>query len=349
MSRANVPAAIRPVLGELESRAAELFADPDARIEPLAAEERQYSFLLRAEVRVGQQAHLGPRIFIKVLNPNATMLGMDALRQRVAREFEVTTQVHAAVAHRDDLFAIRPIACFPDRLAVITEESEGRTLLDCLQRGAAWWSSGRAVDDLERNVAGVGRWLRVFQTLEGPDGPLSLEGLCEYVDVRLHRLASDSSIDFTQGQRRRIQAHLESLAGAVRSHDLRDVVVHGDFAPANILVVGGRVAVLDFAMARRGSHLHDVTRLLVQLDLLCAKPWFRPTVIVELQRRVLRAFDPALEPSHPLVRFLLMLHRVNHLAGLLTRREPFPAAWYNRRVVRQHRQRIAAELQGTAS
>jgi len=122
------------------------------------------------------------------------------------------------------------------------------------------------------------------------------------------------------------------------------VAIHADLAPGNVLVDDGRVVVLDFAMAGRGSYLHDISRLFLQLDVLRAKPQFRAPVVACLQNGLLRGLDPALTAAHPLFRYLLMLHRVNHLGTLSLSRERFPASVLNARVRRLHRAWIEREL-----
>jgi len=132
--------------------------------------------------------------------------------------------------------------------------------------------------------------------------------------------------------------------GHLEDPDLREVAIHADLAPTNMLVCGTRIVVLDFAMAARGSYLHDISRLFLQLDVLRAKPRYRPHVIDALQAALLRGLDPALTAGHPLFRYLLMLHRINHLGTLALRRERFPASVLSARVGRLHRQWIEREL-----
>jgi hypothetical protein len=102
--------------------------------------------------------------------------------------------------------------------------------------------------------------------------------------------------------------------------------------------------VLDFAMVQRGSTLHDIARLYVQLDALGAKPQVRRAVVCRLQRALLYGFDPALTASRPLFRYFVLLHRINHFGSLSLTREPFVASVFSRLVRRLHLRRIAREL-----
>ncbi len=141
-------------------------------------------------------------------------------------------------------------------------------------------------------------------------------------------------------------SHVDALGHRAAPEDLREVAVHSDLALGNIIVSGDRIVVLDFAMAKRGTRLHDLTRLAVQLDLLSVKPQFGSRVIRRLQLAVLEGFDPALRMDRPMFRLLTLLHRVNHLTTLSVNRFSPAEAVYNALVRRRHRRWIAAELAG---
>jgi hypothetical protein len=128
------------------------------------------------------------------------------------------------------------------------------------------------------------------------------------------------------------------------------VALHADLATTNILVAGTRVTVLDFAMATRGSYLHDISRLSMQIGMLRAKPHYRPAVIERLQLALLRGLDPVANTSHPLFRFLSILHHVNHFGTLSLKPEPFPGRIFSWRVRRIHRAWLEREMRaaGTA-
>ena len=88
-------------------------------------------------------------------------------------------------------------------------------------------------------------------------------GVASYVDLRLERLVRQVPSRFTEGYRRRVGDHIDRLGSEVPPGDLREVLVHADLAPANVLISDARVVVLDFAMSNRGSMFHDLSRLFV--------------------------------------------------------------------------------------
>ena len=333
--------AFEPALARLHAEAGPRFGVPRVQLVPVGFEERPFSFLLRVAILHGDAGIPAGHAFLKIFKPKDPAHGVD-LRARVAGDFAVTRSIHEYLSQWDDVGAVKPIACYEDLLVVVTEEAAGETLLQRLTSRAAWFPSAAGMADMTATMAGVGRWLKCFHGFEARDERISLPKLVDYVDVRLRRLVNEQVI--TADYRAHILSHLSSLASAVDPGDLREVAIHADLAPGNVLVNGTRVVVLDFAMAGRGSYLHDISRLYLQLDVLRAKPQFRARVVAALQAALLRGLDTALTPEHPLFRSLLMLHRVNHLGTLALTRERFPANVLNARVCHLHREWIDREL-----
>ena len=331
-----------PIIARLEAEAVERFGAAGVRLTPVGYEERPFSWLVRAAVSSPHAGALPGHVFIKIFKPKDPSSGVD-LRARVLQDFTTTCEIHEFMKHRVGLGAVRPIACYDEALTIVTEQAEGVTLLDALRAHATWFPSRGRLEALTRSLEAVGRWLRLFQGFRPATAEVSIVSLHEYVDTRLKRLVERGVMPARQ--RERILQHLHGLGSRVTGGDLREVAVHADLAPANVLVSDRGVVMLDFAMAGRGTSLHDISRLHMQLDLLRAKPQFRSAVIAPLQAALLRGFDPGLSPRHPLFRLLAMLHHVNHLGTLALRREAWPGRLVSARALRMHRRWIEAELE----
>ena len=334
-------ATFQPVLGRLCAESSDRFGFRDARIVPAGFEERPFSYLLRAAVHRGEIETPALHVFVKIFKEKDASAGID-MRARVIQDFEVTSRIHAFMSAWPDLGVVKPVACYADLLTIVTEQANGDTLLDRVERDASWLAGTARVEPVAAALESVGRWLKRFQGYEPNDGRVSAADLREYVDVRLVRLVERRVI--AESRRQQILEHLRRLGAAVPAAALAEVATHGDVAPANVLIDGSRIVMLDFAMAKRGTTLHDLSRLHMQLDLLRAKPQFRRAVTARLQQALLRGFDPALRPADPLFRLLSMLHRVNHFGTMAFRREPFPASLLNRRTRAMHSRWIDAEL-----
>jgi hypothetical protein len=346
-SAVGAPGLFAPVLERLGEDAAAYFAQGPLRLVPERYEERAATHVLRLGVHRRDQNGAIGHVFVKVFKPRDIPGGRQAMEARVARDFETTRRVYDAMRGESEVGVVPPVACYPEWLALVTQEIEGPTLLDYLSTWAAWFPRPQVLAQLRETMATTGRWLRVFQSIEPPHGAVTIDELRRYIDVRLERLAKDPTSRFGERDRRRVLGHLQHLAPLVSPEDLRAVPVHADLALGNVLVSGSRIVVLDFGMAKHGTRLHDLTRLYVQIDLIGLKPQFRQGVVRTLQRALVDGFDPRLSPDQPLFRLLLLLHRINHLTTLTVKRGFAAEAAYNFMVRRQHRRWIAAEVAGT--
>lgn len=333
-----------PVLTKLQANAVAHFGIAPLRLVPVAYEERPASHLLRLRVyRNGNDTPMS-HLFVKVFKAKPIEGGLEAMRQRVARDYDTTRRVYESMLSYSDVGAVPPVACYPELLAIVTEEVKGPTLLQHFEAKAAWFPTGRGLEQLLEITKTAGRWIRVFQSTGPAGGYLTIDQLRAYIDHRLQRLVRESGNRFTEHDRERLLRHVELLGRHIPAEELREVPVHADLALGNILVSGRRIVVLDFAMAQLGSSLHDLARLFLQIDLLSVKPQLRVGIIRQLQRALFAGYDPSLTMDRPLFRLCMLLHRVNNLTTLTVNRVGFAEDLYNRLVRRQHRRWIAHEL-----
>ena len=114
-------------------------------------------------MRVGNGA-TAQGAFIKILKPRAdTPSEIASMRRNVARDFEMTTRVRGALGGYAGLTAVRPIACFPEELAIVTGEAVGPTLSAVLAGTAGGWPRASTVRELSTVLYGVGAWLKAAQ------------------------------------------------------------------------------------------------------------------------------------------------------------------------------------------
>lgn len=331
------------VLTKFTADIARLFGQ-GSRLQPVGYELRPYSQLLRVAVDTPGDVPAHRHCFLKVFKPKPVPDGDAQMRRRVEHDYAVNLRIHDALVPFPGCGAVRPVACYPDDLAIVTEEAVGQTLLAHLEANAAWFPSRTVIDSLALTMAATGRWLKAFQTIDPSDDDISADELRAYIDHRLTRLVAAGSPVVTAAARDQLLRHIDELTSALPVGALRSVMIHADLAPGNVLVSGDRIVVLDFAMTSRGTRLHDLTRLFLQTDLLGAKPQFRRRVLDALLTALLNGFDPALTPRDPLFRLLSLLHRVNHLATLTLSRAPLPASLYNRRLRAIHAAWLRSEL-----
>jgi hypothetical protein len=328
------------VLERLQADLVAAYGDSAITLRPDRFDDRPFTHLLRVRVD-STSSEVPAHLFVKRHKTGDTEGDHERIRRRVEHEGAITRLVYDAMRQFRDIAAVQPVACYPDELTLVTVESKGQTLLCHLERHAKWFPSGGAIESLEQTMRAVGRWIGVMQTVQEPGGTAALSDIRDYIDVRLRRLIATPLARFTCNDRERVLGHIADLSASVPPEDLKNVLIHADLAVGNVLVDDARVVVLDFAMSSSGTRLHDLTRMFLQLDLLCAKPQFRRTVVNRLQTALLRGFDRDMTTSHPLFRLLLLLHRVNHFTTLSVRPARFPGRLYDAHVRAIHRRSLS--------
>jgi hypothetical protein len=332
------PAQFRPVLRKLAAHGQRYFGADGVDLQPIRQLERPFSTLLR--VRVGGSAVMD-EAFVKILKPRAdTPEQIASMRQNVLADFEMTRRVHDGLAAYPGLTAVRPIACFPEDLAIVTEEARGRTLSALLSARAAGVRSRRTIDELGTILRSIGAWLKAAQAALTPDRDVRPERIRAYLDTRLSDLESGGPVRLTAHGRAAVAAFCDRLLAA-SAPDLRAVWIHADFCPENIIVRAGRVTVLDFTMAKGGTVYHDLSHLYLRLDAMKAKPWFSTRVIERLQRELLDGFEGGLSPAQPLFTLMLLQHVLCDLVAMRTVGGGRIARLYAERLHRRHRRWLA--------
>jgi hypothetical protein len=341
-SETELPAIFAPVLQRLRDDAPTVFS-PGTQLTPVSYQERPFSNVTRIAVMAADGSAAG-YCFAKIQTPKSIPDADAHMRHRVLHEYQVTAKVERALAAHPGMDALHPITCYPELFTIITREIEGVTLLQYLADRLTWLAGSEAYVQAEETAAQTGLWLQLFQSIDPSDDCVDLVELRDYIDLRLRRLVSSGQSPITAVVRERVLAHVEALGAAVPAIERRSVMLHADMAPANVMVTGRGVAVLDFAMASRGTYLHDISRLALQVDLMCGKPQFRPAAVRRVTAALLRGFAPDVTPQHPLFRLMTLRHRINHLATLTLKRGSGAARLYNWRLRRMHVAAITAEL-----
>ncbi len=302
-----------PILAALTANAQQYFGDPRAIVEPVARLERPFSALLRLRVNAsGRDSHA----FAKVFKPRfSTPEELAQLRRWVLREFRAATRLHEALHPEAGLTALRPVAVFPDDLAIVTEEVVG-TRLDLLLRDALW---GRRVPvPVDLIAERIGAWVRTYQAVIEAEGALDLAERREYLAVRVRKLV-DANV-FTDADALQVMRRFDEVASQVIDPSQPLVAIHADLNPSNILIGdAGGVTILDFAMAKAGTRFHDLSHLYMHLEFLKWRPRLKSAIVGEAQQALLRGYADGTSTSEPLFQLMLLQHLVCHVALLAER------------------------------
>lgn len=340
----DVHLALVPVLERLQNDAAAYFGETSVRLVPLEYHDRPFSHLMRVAVFAGGASSPVSVLFVKVSKLKPVSHATETMRARVEHDYAITCRLHRVMRGCSAVGVVPPVACYPEHLAIVTEEVRGPTLLEYLVSRAGWFPSAKRLDAMYRTTAAVGQWVRVFQETDAPGPRLPVHALRDYIDHRLKRLVVEDARRFSPRDRTNVLRQCDRLNAEIGGRELEQVPVHSDLALGNILVDGERIVVLDFAMTKRGTALHDVARLHVQMDVLAVKPYIRDSVVRRLQSNLLTGYDLSLSEHRPLFRLLVLLHRLNHLVTLRLERGRTAVSAYNRLVARRHYRWLREEL-----
>ena len=313
-----------PVLQALAADPTTEFGAPGARVEVLRQIDGPFSSVQRLRIHTPARTF---HAYTKVLKPREP--GVDELSRIdhfLKREFAATSAFYNALPQDAEIGAVRPIALLPEHHALATEEVPGRPfgeLLSDLSQPQEW---------LEAVATRVGGWVRVYQSAIGADGQIDLDTRRAYVDERLKLLEGRV---LSAADRRDTLARFDNLCREVGLPAVPAVAIHADLTPMNIVVdQNGRVAVLDFTMAKKGIEHHDLSHVYFHLQLLAARNPQRRASIAALQHAMLAGYRPGLSTADPLFRLMLLQHGVCHVALLAERRFPIVDAayrWFLRR------------------
>ena len=216
------------------------------------------------------------------------------MQRNVQRDFEMTARVRHALAGCAGLTAVRPIACFPEELTIVTGEAVGPMLSEVLARRAVGWPRPSVVRRTSRLLYRVGAWLKAAQAALPEDHRLDREAMRTYLDKRFTDLEAHGRDPIDDIWPRRHRTLPRSALPGRQRRGPSSVWIHADFCPENIITRGGDITVLDFMMAKTGTIYHDLAHLFMHLEAMQVKPWFRPAVVARLQRDLMAGFEPGL-------------------------------------------------------
>jgi Ser/Thr protein kinase RdoA (MazF antagonist) len=260
------------------------------------------------------------------------------LDRMLLREYKATAALYRALPPDPEIGAVRPIAILPEHRALATEEVPGRPFADLLTDESV---SGQELIAIARRI---GTWARLYQQLVPADGTVVLAERRTYLDQRLQLLEGRV---LTAAERAACLDFFDALCREIGSTEVPAVPIHADLSPTNIIVdATGRIAVLDFTMAKTGTVHHDLSHVYFHLELLAMRDRRRRALMTSLQRAMCDGYRPGMPAADPLFRLMLLQHVVCHIALLAERRVPLIDAayrWYLRRRWRRC-QRIPAVI-----
>jgi hypothetical protein len=252
------------------------------------------------------------------------------LQQHIKNSYENLQRVYEAFKQFPGYSSIKPIACFPEWLTLVTEESPGTDVWTIIREKAKFYPSEPDLRLLERYCHTCGKWLALFQqiTREPDRDPFEFDSVIELFDSYLSRLVYYRNVTFPDEFRKRIIDFCWQLVLSIPNDDRIVVGIHGDFGPGNILVQNDEITVLDIETPKYGLIYWDSTYFHNFLNRLLEIPIYRPATIAKLQKAFIRGFGTSLEPSKKAVTLCMIHNVIQSLLYLAYHREN--VTWYRK-------------------
>jgi len=258
--------------------------------------------------------------------------------------------LQAALQGEREFAVIKPVAYFPEFLAIITEEAAGETIADLINRAGKFWPTAEKLDQLAKHCLRAGQALAAIQKATREVSRFNPAELPEYIDERLQRLVENRRTPFSARDRRQIFKFLQHAIPAVPAGQLGLCGAHGDYAPFNVLATAEKITVADFTMFKAGSVYNDLTYFYHRLEGYLHKPVFRLATIRRLQNAFLTGYAEAMKKkqSPPVTEDLLfkifrIKHIVNNYSAIMRQRvaakekkPSLPVQLFNRHVFQRY-------------
>ena len=326
---------LAPIISAVEREAGSWFGAPVDMVTPEQHVERPSSDLLVLRVKT-QSGSTG--VSVRVWRVMAeTPQERLRVEERVRREFQVTMDCWRAFTGAEAVGCVRPLAYFPEHLAIATEEARGRRLSALLEQVLLPFASKTDRALFDRGCNGVAAWLRRFHSERRGETYCEPAALTEYVDARLRRLVANPISGFTEPDRVRVLLVTAGLVARLQREELAEVAIHGELTPEKVVVADDALTVLDCDGTRRGFEHHDLATLHMHVGLYASNHHYSASLIRDMQRRLLHAFDPALDARRPAFRIAQLANVVDHFVALSAQRTSGAMSLYDWRTMRRHR------------
>lgn len=252
------------------------------------------------------------------------------LQQHVSESYKNLQRLHEGFKQLPGYSCIKPIACFPESLTLITQESLGTDVWSIVREKSKFYPSNPELRVLEKYCYACGKWLALFQQItKEPEQPqFEFNSMIERFDLYLSRLVNHRNIPFPEALRKRIINFCQHLALSLPEEDRIVAGIHGDFAPVNILIHHNEVTVLDIEAPKYGLLYWDATYFHSHLRTLLENPIYRPATVVKLQEAFAQGFGRSLDPTKKVIVLCEIHNVIQSLLYLATHRNE--VNWYRK-------------------
>jgi aminoglycoside phosphotransferase (APT) family kinase protein len=293
-------------LGKLMADPARYFPEAAGtpRVLAVTRQGRRLSEIARVDMAFGLSR---ASIYVKVhRNPGAPL---SRLQRKARIEFETLRHLHERFGAVPGCAVVRPIAFFPEHLAVVTEAFEGQNLHRLLKRHAAVWSGRAGQRAAAEHCRMAGVWLRHFQAItdQGRQEPLPGGQLLEWIEADV---ALCVKLGLSPADGAGLVDCVRARIAALRDYRFAVVGQHPDFQPDNVLVSPRGVTVLDFTSFQHGAPFSDIARFAASLEFLGKSPLYPRRRLRGLAAAFLRGYGEGATATKPAMVLYFIQHMV---------------------------------------
>ncbi len=253
---------------------------------------------------------------------------------------ELQEHIQASYTHLQHLYTafhpypgysvIKPIACFPEWFALITQESPGTDVWTIIREKARFFPAEAELNELRDICQKCGKWLAVFQHITKDSSPGQFDGqqMMALFDELLGKLVRHPNADFSDEFKHNVLQACQRFIDDMPEKDREISGLHGDFAPVNILIHDGHITVLDIETPQYGLIYWDAAYFHYQVNSLTDVPIYRPAAIRTMQESFLAGLGKPLDFSQHAVLICLVHNIIQSLLYFAEHRRH--VAWYKK-------------------
>lgn len=320
---------LETITGRLMQTSAELFRlENDSVIQAVFTKNRPDSVVIKLCISDKNGKHF---FFVKTYKVRD--LDKEVLREKLIKEFNVLNLFNEHQNKHTLCSVIKPIACYPDLLTIITEEQKGETLNSIIRRYAILFPSVKTLSQLEKYSRLCGEWLNTFQIISQDvqtvpfDLDKTLKEICAKLEICIEKQFIGNDLGL------RIKKFMDKMISQSKPDSMDISGMHSDFIPSNILIDDDRLVVLDFSDFRSGPVYRDPVTFLHALDNYLWNPFFIPKTIIKLKEQFLIGYGKCIKKYDiPMARILEVRETLGEMVNLSStiRKCWFSSAAYKR-------------------
>ena len=269
-ANATAPSALQLALRTLIGEPGRYFpeATEKPRIASMTVQRRRLSEIARVDLALGTSM---ASVYVKVhQHPTSPP---SRVHRKARLEFDTLGHLYEQFHSVPGCAVVRPIAFFPEYVAVVTEAAAGENLHRLLKREVAAWRGRADQAAASEHCRRAGVWLRHFQEItdQGAQEPLPFGPLLESIEADV---ALCVRLGLPAGAGTQLVDRARACRAALGARPFAVVGQHSDFQPDNVLLTPTAITVLDFTSFQHGAPFSDVARFVATLEFLGKSPLY---------------------------------------------------------------------------